>query len=50
MMGWSFVGLALFQASLLATASLCLRTVVDPLAKDEESEGVPHEATTNEEK
>ncbi|CAE7497588.1 GIP [Symbiodinium sp. CCMP2456] len=34
MMGWSFVGLAMFQALVLTTASLCLPTVVSPLEED----------------
>mmetsp|Transcript_49838 Transcript_49838/g.117208 ORF Transcript_49838/g.117208 Transcript_49838/m.117208 type:complete len:565 (+) Transcript_49838:58-1752(+) len=34
MMGWSFVGLAAFQALVLTTASLCLPTVVYPLEED----------------
>ena len=38
MMGWSFVGLTLFQAALLASASLCLPTMVAPFAKEDEEE------------
>ncbi|CAE7212908.1 GIP [Symbiodinium sp. KB8] len=46
MMGWSFVGLTLFQA---AAASLCLPTVVDPSAKEEEAEDVPAARTNMQE-
>ena len=35
MMGWSFVGLATFQALLLTAGSLCLPTVVSPPEEDE---------------
>ncbi|CAE7037646.1 celE [Symbiodinium natans] len=34
MMSWSFVGLAMFQALVLTTASLCLPTEVTPLEED----------------
>ena len=35
MMGWSFVGLAMFHALLLMAGSLCLPTVVSPPEEDE---------------
>ena len=35
MMGWSFIGLAMFQATALAMGVLCLPTVIAPFAKED---------------